>query len=60
MQQLLTQTQIMSNFFDWLTNPLANCTDAELMKEYHTAVDTQDSRQISAIKQEIYRRNREQ
>lgn len=58
MQQMLTQTQIMGNFIEWLT--LGSYTDAELMKEYHTAVDTQDSRQISAIKQEMYRRNREQ
>ena len=59
MQQMLTQAQIMSNFFDWLTNPLVNYTDAELMKLYHTAVDTQDSRNIHAIKMEMNRRNRE-
>lgn len=62
MQQILTQTQIMSNFFEWLTepNPLVNYTDAELMKLYHTAVDTQDSRNIHAIKMEMNRREREQ
>lgn len=61
MQQMLTQAQIMSNFFDWLTspNPLVNYTDAELMKLYHTAVDTQDSRNIHAIKMEMNRRNSE-
>ena len=61
MQQILTQAQIMSNFFDWLTepNPLVNYTDKELMKLYHTAIDTQDGRNITAIRKEMNRRERE-
>lgn len=59
MQQILTQAQIMGNFFEWLSDPLANYTDKELMKLYHTAIDTQDSRNITAIRKEMNRRSAE-
>lgn len=55
----ILQNQIMSDFFARLANPWSIYTDKELMKLYHTAIDTQDGKNITAIRLEMNRRNRE-
>lgn len=59
-QAQILQAQVMSNFFAQLINPWCIYSDAELMKLYRTAQDTQDGKNITAIRNEIYRRWREE
>ena len=59
-QAQILQSQVMGDFFARLVNPWVMYTDSELMKIYHIAIDTQDGKNIEAIRKEMNRRNREQ
>ena len=54
-QAQILQSQVMGEFFSRLINPWSIYTDKELMKLYHTAIDTQDSKNIAAIRKEMNR-----
>lgn len=56
----ILQAQVMSDFFARLMNPWCIYSDSELMKLYRTAQDNQDGRNITAIRNELNRRVREQ
>lgn len=59
-QAQILQSQVMGDFFVRLVNPWVMYTDSELMKLYYIAIDTQDGKNIEAIRKEMNRRNREQ
>ena len=56
-QAQILQAQIMSDFFEKLSWALYS--DQEIMKMYRIAVDTQDGKNIKALRNEMSRRNRE-
>ena len=58
-QAQILQAQIMGDFFARLINPWSIYTDSELMSLYRTAIDTQDGRNIEAIRMELNKRNSE-
>ena len=55
----ILQAEIMYDFFCRLTNPYDCYSDRDLMKLYRTAQETQDGKNIGAIKAEMSRRSRE-
>ena len=59
-QAQILQAQIMCDFFSRLINPWEMYTDKELNTLLWIAQEEQDGRKITAIKNEMNRRTREQ